>query len=135
MDLKDFVPTKDTILVRIKHPSTFEPFLNDDGSEQTITLWAPHSKEYKSVVHEQTNIRLQKMQAKGGRKAIGITAEEIEADTIKMLAKTTKEWNVTFDKVQPELTVDAAKEIYSQVFWIKSQIEEALEESDVFTPA
>jgi hypothetical protein len=135
MDLKDLVPTKDTIVATIKHPSTFEPLVNSDGSEMTITLWAPHSKEYKSVMHDQTNIRLQKMQAKGGRKATVITAEEIEVDTLRMLAKTTKEWNITFDKVQPELTVDAARELYREVFWIKAQIEEALEESDVFTPA
>jgi hypothetical protein len=135
MDLKDLVPTTDTILVTIKHPSTFEPLVNKDGSEMTIALWAPHSKEYKSVMHDQTNIRLQKMQAKGGRKATGITAEEMEVDTLKMLAKTTKEWNITFGGVKPKLTVDAAKEVYREVFWIKAQIEEALEESDVFTPA
>jgi hypothetical protein len=31
MDLKDLTPTSETIEVKIVHPTTREPFLNDDG--------------------------------------------------------------------------------------------------------
>ena len=132
MDLMNLIPTTDTIDVVVKHPSTYEPLLNDDGSEMTITVYAPHSKEYKAAVHEQTNIRLKQMQAKGN-KANAITAEELEVATIKMLAKTTKDWNITFGGEQPKFTVEAAKKLYEDVFWIKDQIEEAVTESEVFT--
>ena len=132
MDLMNFIPTTDTIDVVVKHPSTYEPLTNEDGSEMTITVYAPHSKEYKAAVHEQTNIRLKQMQSKGN-KTNAITAEELEVASIKMLAKTTKAWNITFGGEQPEFTVDAAKKLYQDVFWIKDQIEEAVAEAEVFT--
>jgi len=132
MDLKNLIPTTETIEVTIKHPATYEVLQNDDGTDMTITVYAPHSKEYKGAVHEQTNMRLKQMQ-KGGRNANAITAEELEAATIAMLAKTTKDWNITFGGEQPKFTVDAAKNLYSEVFWVKDQLEEAVAEAEVFT--
>jgi hypothetical protein len=126
MDLKDLTPKSDEIVVVIKHPATGEPLKNDDKSEMTITIYAPHSKEYKKVLHEQTNKRLKKMQSKGNK---DITAEEIEEATLEALAKTTKEWNITYGGEAPKLTAPKAKEVYEDVFWIRSQIEEAVEDS------
>jgi predicted DNA-binding antitoxin AbrB/MazE fold protein len=91
----------------------------------TITLHAPHSKEYKKVLHEMTNKRLKKMQSKGKP---DITAEELEEVSLDSLAKTTKGWNLTYNGEKPELSLDKAREIYDKVFWIKAQIEEASEE-------
>jgi len=48
---------------------------------------------------------------------------------LELLAKTTKEWNLTFDGEQPKFTVAKAKAIYSEVFWLREQIEEALNTS------
>lgn len=126
MDLKDLTPKSDEIVVAIKHPATGEPLKNDDKSEMTITVYAPHSKEYKKVLHEQTNKRLKKMQSKGNK---DITAEEIEESTLEGLVKTTKEWNITYGGETPKLTAPKAKEVYEDVFWIRSQIEEAIEDS------
>ena len=133
MDLMNLIPTTDTIEVVIKHPNTYEPLLNDDGSEMTITVFAPHSKESKAAVHEQTNIRLKQMQSKGNRNSNVITAEELEKATIKMLAKTTKDWCITFGGEQPKFSVEAAKKLYNDVYWVKDQIEEAVADSEVFT--
>lgn len=133
MDLMNLIPTTDTVDVVVKHPSTYDTLLNDDGSEMTITMYAPHSKEYKAAVHEQTNIRLKQMQAKGNRNSNVITAEELESASIKMLAKTTKAWNITFGGKQPDLDVETAKKLYSEVFWVKDQVEEGLAENEVFT--
>jgi len=133
MDLLKLVPTTDTIEVELKHPNTFEPLKNDDGSIMTIVVFAPHSKEYKAAMHEQTNIRLKQMQTKGGRSSTSITAEDLEESGIKMLVKTTKSWNITAGGKKPKLTDDEAKKIYSEVFWIKDQIEEAVLEAEVFT--
>lgn len=131
MDLKDLIPTTDVIEVKIVHPSTFETLLNDDGTEMTITIYAPHSKEYKLAVYEQTNLRLKQMQ-KIGRNNTAITAEELEISSVKMLAKTTKNWNVTFDGKKPKFSVESAQDLYERVFWIKGQIEEAVVSSEVF---
>jgi len=128
MDLKDLTPKSDDIVVTIKHPSSGEPLLNEDKSEMTITIFAPHTKEYKKVIHEQTNKRLKEMQSGGGNRK-EVTAEEIEEATLEILAKTTKSWSITFDGKMPKLTLDKAKAIYEEVFWIKAQIEGAVEDS------
>jgi hypothetical protein len=131
----NLIPTTDTIDVVITHPNTYEPLTNEDGTEMTITVYAPHSKEYKAAVHEQTNIRLKQMQSKGNRNNNTITAEELEVATVKMLAKTTKDWSITFGGEQPKFTVEAAKKLYEDVFWVKDQIEEAVATGEVFTQA
>jgi len=130
MDLKDLTPSSDTVEVTIVHPNTYEPLTNEDGSPMVITMYAPHSKEYKAALHEQTNRRLKQAQSK---KKMEITAEDLEAATIELLAKTTKDWKITFGGVKPKFNVDKAKEIYEEVFWIKDQIEEALGNSLDFT--
>ena len=132
MDLLDLTPKSDEIVITIKHPATGEVLKNEDKSDMTITIHAPHSKEYKKVIHEVTNKRLKKMQQKGKNE---ITAEEIEEATLETLSKTTKEWNITYGGEVPKLTVAKAKEIYDSVFWIKAQIEEATESSLDFMKA
>ena len=132
MDLIDLTPKSDEIVVTLKHPSTGEVLKNDDKSDMTITVYAPHSKEYKKVLHEMTNKRLKKMQGKGNK---DITAEELEEVSLDSLAKTTKEWNITFNSEKPKLSLVKAREIYEKVFWIKAQIEEASEEALGFMKA
>lgn len=130
MDLKDLKPKSDTVEVEIVHPNTQDPLKNEDGSVMTITMYAPHSKEYKAVVHEQTNKRL-KQTAK--TKKIDITAQELERNGLELLAKVTKTWNITYGGEQPKFSVDAAVDLYDEVFWIKDQIEEAISDSLDFT--
>ena len=132
MDLKDLTPKSDDIVVEIKHPANGETLNNDDKSPMTITVFAPHSKEYKKVLHEQTNKRLKQMQSKNTQ---DITAEDLEEASLEALAKTTKEWNITYGGEQPKLTVAKAKQIYDEVFWIKAQIEEAAANSLDFMKA
>jgi len=136
MDLKNLIPTTETIEVTLTYPNGHEKvgqvLQNDDGTDMTITVYAPHSKEYKAAVHEQTNIRLKQMQ-KGGRNANVITAEELEVATIKMLVKTTKDWNITLDEKQPKFTHEDATALYEKAYWIKDQLEEAVAEAEVFT--
>jgi len=129
MDLKDLTPTSDTVEVTLLHPNTEEVLKNNDKSTMTITLFAPHSKVYKSAMHEQTNKQIKKVRA--NKKDIDFTAEDIEQSSLEVLAKVTKEWNITYNGVVPK--VSAAKEVYEEVFWIKDQIEEALKTSLDFT--
>ena len=132
MDLKDLKPKSDTVEVEIVHPNTLEPLKNEDESTMTITMYAPHSKEYKAVVHEQTNKRLKQTQK---NKRLEITAEDLERTGLELLAKATKTWNITFGGKQPKFSVDAAMDIYDEVFWIRDQIEEAINDSLDFTKA
>lgn len=132
MDLKDLKPKSDTVEVEIVHPNTLEPLKNEDESTMTITMYAPHSKEYKAVVHEQTNKRLKQTQK---NKRMELTAEDLERTGLELLAKVTKTWNITFGGKQPKFSVDAAMDIYDEVFWIRDQIEEAINDSLDFTKA
>lgn len=79
-----------------------------------------------------TNKRLKKLQGKGAKE---ITAEELDEISLDSLAKTTKEWNITFSGEKPKLSLAKAREIYERVFWIKAQIEEASEEALGFMKA
>tara|TARA_R110002020_G_scaffold118687_1_gene271134 strand:+ start:149 stop:541 length:393 start_codon:yes stop_codon:yes gene_type:complete len=128
MDLLDLTPTNDTVDIILKHPNTDENLKNDDKTPMVITMYAPHSKQYKAAMHEQTNKQLKK--SKGGKK-IDVTAEELEDSSLDVLVKATKEWNITYKGKVPPLT--KAKEVYQEVFWIKNQIEEALSDFLDFT--
>lgn len=123
MDLKDLKPSSDTVEVTVVHPTTYEPLTNDDGSNMVITMYAPHSKEYKAAVHEQTNKRLKQAQSK---KKMDVTAQDLDEAALELLAKTTKDWKITYGGVKPKFSVDKAKDIYDEVFWIRNQIEEAI---------
>ena len=129
MDLNNLIPTDDTIVVEIKHPVTDEPLLKDDGKTMSITVYAPHSSQYKSAVHEQTNKRIQKA-AKG--KKITFTAEEIENATLELLAKTTKDWNIQLNGKSPKFSVTEAMDLYGKLPWLKSQVLEAQEDYSAF---
>jgi hypothetical protein len=135
MDLKNLTPTSDTIEVILVHPNTLEPLMNEGlakDREMTITLYAPHSKEYKKLVHEQTDKRLSQMQKS---KKVQISAADLERSSIDILAKATKEWDITYDGESPKLTVPKAREIYTEYFWIKDQLEEAINDTLDFTKA
>lgn len=129
MNLK---PTSDTVEVILKHPNTLDPLLNDDGSEMTVTLHASHSKEYKKIVHEQQDRRIKMMQKKAKSQ---ISAQDIERDATDLLAKVTAAWDITYGGEKPKLTVTKAKEVFTEVFWIREQIEEAFSDSMDFTTA
>ena len=122
MDLKDFTPKTDEIVVTIKHPVSGEVLKNDDSSDMVITIYAPHSKEYKKVQRELITKRLNEAQGSGSR---DFDYEKIEEATMDLLARTTKSWDITYDGEKPKLTQAKARQVYDEVFWIKAQIEEA----------
>ena len=121
MDLANLKPKSEVTEILLKHPNTLEPLPNEDGSEMSVTVALPHSKKYKSAMHDQTNRRIATTQKKGGRT---YTAEDLEKDSIELLAKITESWDITYNN-----------EVYSEIFWLRDQIEEALTESLDFTKA
>lgn len=123
------VTTDDTISIVVKHPITDEPLVKDDGKEMTITVYAPHSGQYKAVLHEQTNKRIQKA-SKGKR--VTFTAEELENVTLELLAKTTKDWNIQLNGKSPKFSVAEAVDLYSKLSWLKQQVLDAQEDYSAF---
>lgn len=131
-DLFNMIPTDDTIVITVKHPLTEEPLLKDDGKEMTITVYAPHSAQYKSAIHEQTNKRIQK--ASKGKK-ITFTAEDIDNSTLELLAKTTKDWNIQLNGKSPKFSSGEAVDLYGKLPWLKQQVLEAQEDYSAFLKA
>jgi hypothetical protein len=132
MDLANLKPKSEVTEILLKHPNTLEPLPNEDGSEMSVTVALPHSKRYKVAMHDQQNRRINAVQKKG---SMNYTAEDLERDSIELLAKITENWDITYNNEKPKLTVAKAKEVYSEVFWLRDQIEEALTESLDFTKA
>lgn len=129
MDLSSLIPTTDTITVIIKHPVTDEPLLKDDGTEMSIEVYAPHSAQYKAVVHEQTNKRLQKVMK---NKKTALSAEDVEMMTSDLVVKTTKSWDIQVNKKTPKFSVAEAQDLYSKLPWLKQQIIDAQEDYSSF---
>ncbi len=129
MDLSSLIPTTDTITVIIKHPVTDESLLKDDGTEMSIEVYAPHSAQYKAVVHEQTNKRLQKAMK---NKKTALSAEDVEMMTSDLVVKTTKSWDIQVNKKTPKFSVAEAQDLYSKLPWLKQQIIDAQEDYSSF---
>ena len=129
MDLSTLLPTSDTITVILKHPVTDDVLMKDDGVEMSVTVYAPHSKEYKAAIHEQTNKRIQKAQK---NKKITFTAEEIDLASVEMIAKTTKDWDLIFNKKPLKFSVAEATDLYQKLPWLKDQVLEAQEDYTSF---
>ncbi len=128
MDLKDLTPKSDIIEVTLTHPSTGQVVVNADDTPMTISVYGPYSREYKKVLYANTRDRINK----GDQ---NIDMEELERLNINVLAETTTSWNITYDGVVPELDVELAKTIYENVYWIKSQVDQAVEDALDFTTA
>lgn len=127
MDLKALTPSSDTIKVNILHPVTNEPFLNDDQTPMWIEVYAPHTKNYKSGIYRQASARM-----KVGKVEDEIDFETLDTASIEFLASITKGWSVTFGGEMPELTPAKAQEVYSEIFWLKSQVEQEINNFEVF---
>ena len=133
MDLVNFIPKSDTVEVVLKHPKTGEPLLNDGNeTEMTVTLWAVHSPEYKAALYEQADARLKIAQE---TKEKTIKAAQLEKDAVTLLANATVSWDITYEGKSPRYSVTKAKEIYTKAFWIRPQLEEALQKSLDFIEA
>jgi len=124
MDLLDFTPKTDDITIELKCGD--KTLKNEDGSAMTWTIMAPHSEEAKSVVHTMTDARIEKA-AKTKTKTL--KSAEVEEITLEGLAKTTRSWNITWDKKKPKYSVKLAIEILQKAPWIRELIEEARQDS------
>jgi hypothetical protein len=130
MDLSNIIPTSDEIVVTLKYPGTDKVLDNDDGTPMTITLYAPHTKEYKAGIYEQANKRIKDQQKE-------FTIQDWEESTTELLLKAIKDWDITFGGKKPKLTPAKAKEVFNSKagFWIAEQVQEKVNSFEAFTPA
>lgn len=126
MDLKELKPNSETITVELVHPTTEEPLLFEDGTPFSITVYAQHTREFKES--QQKNVDL--FQKKGKKK---LTIMELEDSITDHLARITCDWNIQYENKKPKLTYQTAREIYNELFWVKVQIQQELEDAEVFT--
>lgn len=130
MDLMNIGKTKETTDVTLYNPITSEILLNEDGSEMTITVHGPYSKKYKSIAHAQQNRRLQKAQRTGGK--LNLSAEEIEAAALDLLIKCVDGWKITLGGEQPDCTEAKVREVFTELPWVREQVDAALGDAQAF---
>lgn len=130
MDLMNIGKIKETTDVTLYNPITSEILLNEDGSDMTITVHGPYSKKYKSIAHAQQNRRLQKAQRTGGK--LNLSAEEIEAAALDLLIKCVDGWNITLGGEQPDCTEAKVREVFTDLPWVREQVDAALGDAQAF---
>lgn len=106
--------------VQIYHPATNE----DLGI--TINVIGKDSDEFQKITREQTKKRMQKA-AKGGFRNVTIPVEELEEDSLKLLAACTKGWKGVVENGKAiECTKENAMAIYEKYPWIREQVDTAI---------
>ena len=106
--------------VRIYHPATHEDL------DITIHILGKDSDEFQKVSRAQNKKRMQKM-TKGGFRSASIPTEEIEQDSIALLAACTKSWSgVVINSVPIECNMENAVMVYERFPWIREQVDTAI---------
>lgn len=107
----------------IGHPSTGQPIYDQGGNPAYVEVLSTDSKTAQKHQREQTN----RMLAKRNRNKV--TADEIDASSVELLAALTKGWHlVNFDGevIDYEFTVANARALYSSAKfrWLREQVDE-----------
>lgn len=106
--------------VRIYHPGTNEDL------DIVINILGKDSDEFQKVSRAQNKKRMAKM-TKGGFRNTAVPVEEIEQDSIQLLAACTKSWSgIVVDGKPVEFSQDNAVMIYERFPWIKEQVDVAM---------
>jgi len=116
--------------VEILHPVKRVPLISDDGEKITITIIGKYSDEYQK---HQRAVQNRRLAQRGGRGKI--TSEEIEAETIELIARCIKSWkNITLDGKMLECSYANAVKILSdsRLAWIREQLDEEINETGNF---
>ena len=129
-DLMNFKPKTDTTEVILKHPTTGEAILKDDGTEMSITVYGSHTRQYKDAIHSQSDARMERA-AKEKNGNLKLKSKDIETFSIDLAVAVTKSWDIVLGGKTPPLK--EAKNIYMDFPWIRAQVLEAVDSFEVFT--
>lgn len=109
---------EDGMTLEVRHPTTGAVLSNGDGRAVALILAGADSERSKRAERAATNRRL-KM---AGRRSATITAEELEADALEVLAACTLGWSgFAVNGQELECTPANAKQLYGQYPWLREQ--------------
>ena len=118
--------------LELLHPVTKAPL------NTFISLVGKDSAVFRDHVRRTANDRLRK-QAMGQRRGKEVevpTIEKIEADAIELLAACTTGWrNLEYKGVALQFSAVNAKVIYTDLSWIRDQVDEAIGDIENFMPS
>ena len=109
--------------LNLLNPATGEPLLDDNGEQVGIYLLGKDSEVYRRAQRTITNRRLSR---KGSS---AITAERIESEANEVLAHCTASWQgIVYQGDEVDCSFSMAKRIYTQIPWVKEQVDEFIAE-------
>lgn len=124
-DLESIGSFQETSTVELLHPSTDEPLYDDDGKPFSVTVFGPTSPQYKKLVHDQTNRRIQKAQRS---QKVTMTAEQLESQQMELYSKAVKSWHLFLKGEVPDCTPAKVREIFDAYPWIYEQVVSHIED-------
>jgi hypothetical protein len=98
----------------------------------TITIAGTDSKTYQDAQHKIANKRMKRMNSRGGMK-FALTSEEVEIESIELLARCTLGWdNIDWEGSPLKFSLENAKMIYTELLWLREQCIAAMEDRSNF---
>lgn len=129
MDLKDFKLKSQHITVELKDGTGKVLTVGKSKKPMTITIYHPDSMEYKAKELETIKDTIEnRKEEDSGFDGLNFLNKQID-----FLARVTHSWDIFLDGESPELSLDKAKEVYTDINIIVPQLNAAIEESSVFT--
>lgn len=131
MDLSKFKVDSEnqTAELQVLHPVTFEP-LENEGKPVVIVLHGPDSQAQKKVVRGFQNDAIKQGMKK---KKMNISSEQLEARALALDVASTADWkNLTYEGKQLKCTPENVKKVYSELPWLREQVEEFISERSNF---
>lgn len=117
MELKDFLPTSDTVTIEIKHPKTGE-------TAGFIEAYLSHTEEYTEAQYDLFGSAPRDDEGNIDQK----TAAKI---TLQMLAARVKSWDFT-ENGEP-VDTSRALEVFRKLPWVARQFQEGVDKAEDFT--
>jgi len=106
-------------VMTLLHPVSRQPLRDGEGREVTLILAGQDSEAFRKAQRAATNKRLS---AKGRTK---LTAEELEAEAIELLARCTLGWTgIAFDGRPLDHSAANAVRLYERLPWVREQADE-----------
>lgn len=142
-NLYDLAPKSDVFTVKLVHPSTSEPLLNEDGSQMSVSLYRDHTPEFMGVMFDlaEADLNAEADLAKDGDE--GGEVPEVKRKPLRDIVHrnnevtilTVSSWNITYgDKGQkPRCTEKNVREVVGKLPWILGQIKAAKDNIENFT--
>ena len=102
--------------MEVVHPATGVP------TGVTITIAGVDSKTYQEAQHRIANKRMRRMNSRGSMK-FALTSEEVELESIELLARCTLGWEeVDWEGDPLKFSLENAKMLYTELLWLREQV-------------